>query len=300
MSQKRLTVYLALLITSIFWGLAPPIIKYTLNYVSYWTFLFYRFFFASIILILPLFFRILKTRPQIKDWPAYFFLGFLATPLNLVLLFAGIAKTTASDAAVISVISPMLVIMGGILFLKEKISKSEQKGILLILTGAFLTIIQPLLVKNSPRTDQNVLGNILVFLGALDWAVFTLLAKNKKLDPFILTAVSFLVGLLFFLPSALRSWPKLALPALPGIFYMVVFCSIIAYFTYLYGLSKIPVSEAEIFTYLQIVFAIPASVIFLHEEISLVFILGAILIITGVIVSEVRRHQLSGLNQQTL
>lgn len=296
MSKQRHLAYLALLASSVIWGVSPPIIKYTLQFISPTTFLFYRFLIASLIIAIPLALKLKKTGMPLNDLWLYLFLGFLATPLNLYLLFAGINKTTSIDASVISIISPILVILGGALWLKEKVNKMERLGIVITVFGTILTIIQPLL-ENTASAGKNIYGNFLVFLGAVAWVVFTLLAKKKhrqKIDPFLLTSISFLVGLLALTPFFIKEMLVFTSPpfnsgALGGILFTAVFCSVIAYFTYIYGLTKIEASEATIFTYLQPIFSIPLAIIFLGETTSPAFWLGAFFITIGVFICEVRR-----------
>lgn len=289
MGEQKKTAFLALLAASIIWGIAPPVIKYTLGYISPFSFLFYRFLLSFAIVIVPFALRLNKIRPKIQDWRTYFLLGVLCAPLNLGFLFLGIQRTTAIDASLISIISPILIILGGAFFLKEQISQNEKIGILLALLGTVLTIIQPLLeTKNSTRLN-NIEGNFLVLLGTFAWVAFTLLAKkNKRLDPFLLTGFSFLIGLVFTFPVFILEKTTLNVIALPGIIFMAVFSSVLAYFFYVFGLSKIEASEATVFTYLQPLFAVPISVIFLKEVLTLPFIFGAIFITLGVFICEFR------------
>ncbi|MBU2577315.1 DMT family transporter [Patescibacteria group bacterium] len=294
MNISRKKAYLALLTTSVIWGLAPPIIKYTLGFISPFTFLFYRFMLASVILAVPFTIKLIKIKPSFNDFLKYTLLGFLGTPLTLFILFTGIQKTTAVDASIIAVITPILVILGGVLFLKEKVTATEKKGIALILLGTIITILQPLF-ETGLSVVQNIYGNTLVFVGSLTWAIFTLLSKKeKKLDSFILSSFSFVVGMFCFSLLALTGNSfsaefeinKLNLNAFLGIVYMAVLGSVVAYYTYIYGLSKIEASEATIFTYLQPVFAVPISIIFLKEKVDFAFMVGAVIIIVGVFVCE--------------
>lgn len=285
MNKDRKLAYLALFVSSLIWGMAPPIIKYTLGFISPASFLFYRFLLATIIIAIPLALRLKKLRPNSKDFLLYLFLGFLCTPLNLVFLFWGIEKTTAIDASLISIISPILVVLGGVIFLKEVVTKKESFGIGIALAGTLLTLLQPLLENGL---GGNLWGNFLVFLGALVGVVFTLLAKKyHHLDPFLLSAISFVVGLIVLAP--LTSYLSLpTLPALPGLVFMAIFSSVVAYFAYSFGLSKIEASEATVFTYLQPLFSIPLAVILLQEKLSLPFAVGASLILIGVLFCEQR------------
>lgn len=288
MRKDRNVAYLVLLATAIIWGIATPVIKYTLGFISPFSFLFYRFALASLLVIIPLYLRFKKIKPLKKDYLKYLLLAFLSTSLNLILLFLGIQKTTAIDASIIAIISPVLIILGGAFFLKETITSREKTGIILILGGTFLAIIQPILgVKENPFI--NLIGNLLVLSSVFSWVAFTLLAKkNKQLDPFLLTGFSYLLGLICVFPFFLAEKTPLSPQALPGIIYMAVFSSILAYFFYLFGLSKIEASEATIFDYLKPLFSIPIAIIFLKEKITPFFLFGALLIILGVFICESR------------
>lgn len=274
-----------MLTTSLIWGFAPPIIKYTLNFTSPLSFLFWRFLIVSLVLFIPLIFRLRKIKLSFKQLFNYFFLGFLATPLTLILLFEGIKRTSATDAAIISIIAPILIILGGAAFFKETVTKTEQIGIILVLLGTAITIIQPILVSGL-NFGKNVCGNFLVLAGSISWAAFTLLSKKIKLDSFVLTAFSFLVGLVIIVPFFKPVIPPYS--TWGGIFYMTIFGSVVAYFTYIYGFSKIEASEAAIFTYLQPIFAAPVAIIWLGEKITLFFIIGAAIIGLGVFLTEKR------------
>ncbi|HUS60313.1 MAG TPA: DMT family transporter [Nevskiaceae bacterium] len=289
MTKARKTAYAALLTTAVIWGFAPPIIKYTLGFIDPVSFLFYRFLVAGLLLALPLFLKLKKTKFSLKKTGKYLALGFLGTPLTLILLFIGIQKTTAIDASIIWIISPILVVLGGAFFLKENVTKIEKIGIGLTLMGTLITIFQPLL-ESGVNFGGNIWGNALVFGGTCVWAGFTLLTKKEKsLDPFILSSSSFLVGALvmfpFFLTRPVLTVPK---PAIFGILYMALLGSMVAYFTYIYGLAKIEASEATIFTYLQPLFAVPLAAVWLAEKITLLFLIGALLIGLGVFICEKR------------
>lgn len=294
MSNQRKKAYLALLTTSFIWGIAPPLIKYTLNYAAPETFLFYRFLIVSLIMFIPLVIKIKRLKPSRGDWLKYLILGFLGTPLTLLLLFWGVNQTSATESSVIGELGPIWVILGGVWWLKEKITRQEKLGVALILSGTLIAIIQPLLSTDFSHWNH-LFGNVLVFLSTLVWAGFSLFSRRERqLDPFVLTAVSFIVGFFILLPKLLIKPALFSFQptAVWGIVYMAVLGSVVAYFTYIYGFSKIEASEATIFSYLQPIFAVPISVIFLKETVSRLFLLGSLFIIAGVFICETRRRLL--------
>jgi len=295
--NNRLKAYLALTLVSLLWGVASPVIKYTLNYLSPYSFLFWRFLLVSII-FLPFFFYFLKKQPiKAKDLPWLIVLEFLGTPLNLILLFVGYEKTTSMDGVLISATAPIFIAIGGALFLKEKVTKIERIGLAIAVLGSLITISQPIFEGNLLK--GSLAGNFLVFLSVIVWVAYVLGYKKRsfKYHPVISTAIGFFIGLVTIFPLVIIkenstifnfSFLIFNFNALLGVGYMVVFSSVIAYTLYEYGLSLIEASEATIFAYLQPIFAAPVAMLWLGERITLPFILGAIVIATGVFISNYR------------
>jgi drug/metabolite transporter (DMT)-like permease len=288
MEKDRKTAYIALFVTAIVWGVAPPIIKYTLQFTDPVTFLFYRFELASVIIFVPLIIKLNRIKLTEKESLATLGLGLLGTPIALLFLFFGLTLTSSLEGSLIWVLSPIFIVLGGVFFLKEKLLEKEKIGIGITLIGLFFTIIQPLLQTNG-LLFTNLEGNLLVFIGTLCWSGYSLLVKkinSKRVTPFILTSTSFILAALCLLPFVTTHTNGLDLRAVPGIIYMGIFGSLVAYLGYTYGFSKIEASEASVFTYLQPIFAVPIAIILLGEEITLPFIFGAILIAIGVFITE--------------
>ena len=275
MARQRKLAYLALLAAAAIWGIAPPLIKYTLNFISPTTFLFYRFLIASVILLPLLIYRLAISRLRFTS--PYLLVGLIGTPLNLFLLFEGLKKTSASEASVLSVLSPLFIVAGGLIFLREKLAKNEKIGLLVASAGISLTLFQ------SNLNQPHMLGNLLVLAGSLTWAIFTLAAKKLQLEPAALTAASFLTGTFVVWPIT----TSFSLPAAawPGIIFMALAGSVIAYWAYSFGVKQIEASEAGLFTYLQPLFGLPLAHFFLHETIQPLFLAGTLIIALGVVIN---------------
>jgi len=295
--SKRSLAYLALLATTIIWGVAIVVIKYTLNFIDPLSFLFFRFLISSAVLF-PFFLMFIRTHPLSKrDLPQLFFLGILATTIVLYLLFWGMEYTTATDVCLISVLGPVMIVFGGAYFLKEKVTRKERFGLSLAVFGAMIAVLEPLLKRNAHHGAH--FGNMLVFLSYIIWAVYTLLYKKEssKYHPLVVTFFNFFSGLITLAPVYLfkklpfTNYHLLITPpaaAFPGILYMSIFSSCIAYFTYNLGVSLIEASEASLFEYLKPIFAAPLAVVWLKEEVTFPFLVGAVIIAIGVAISESR------------
>jgi len=299
MTDKRLTAYFFLILTSIIWGVAGPVIKNTLSFIPPFTFLFWRFLVTSLI-FLPFFvWRLKKENESLKTLLPIIPIGFLGIPLCLIFVFLGFEKTTAIDGSILLAITPVFIVLAGAIFLKEKVTRIERLGLIIALLGSLVTISQPLF-EGGVFAQQNLTGNLLIIISDFVWTAYVILSKVefKKHSPFIITATSFFTGLFSLFPLALikEGW-QIAnyqlltgnTQALFGLLYMVIFSSIIAYFLFEQGLRLIEASEAALFGYLQPVFAMPLAVLWLGEKITLPFILGTILIGIGVFLTEYKR-----------
>lgn len=295
--NKRATAYLLLLLSSIIWGVAGPVIKYTLDFLPPFNFLFWRFVITSLV-TLPIFVWYLKKHPIKLAWlPHLIVLGVLATTINLSFVFLGFDRTSAMEGTLLGAMSPVFVAIGGIVFLKEKVTRRELAGIALAVGGTVFTVLEPLIAGGFLGREA-ALGNFFMLLYGISWMIYVLLAKRwAKLGmrPFHVVAVSFFVGPPTFLPAALLERGQLfplwtvSLNAMAGLLYMSILSSLVAYTAYQVGLWIIEASEADVFNYLHPIWAAPFALTWLGERITLTFLVGAFLIALGVVIAEYHR-----------
>ena len=286
--NNRFIAYSLLLLNSALWGFSPPIIKYALTYVSPATFLFTRYLIATT-LFFPIF-LIYKTKHPQKHNPKHLLLlAILGTPLTLVPLFYGLQATTSIEASILESISPIFIVLGSLVYLRESVRPREWLGILLALTGTIFITIQPFF-DGSSLNSLSIKGNLLIIFSDIIWACFLIAAKYLKSDPIYLSFTSFIVSIPIFLFLALQTHSPLLPPliALPSILYMAIAGSIIAFWAYQEGQKRIEASEAAIFSYLKPIFTIPLAFLWLREPLSPITILATIVIISGVYLSEKR------------
>lgn len=293
---NRTKAYIALIAVSVIWGIAGPVIKATLAYIPPFTFLYYRFLVVGIFTV-PWYILYLRRYPLKKTdiFPLTVF-GYLATTVNLGLIFLGQERTTAIDATLLGVTSPLLIVALGVLFLKEKINLHAKIGLFVVFIGSIVTVIQPLFEGHAFPLN-NVFGNFLILIGGVVWAIFTFVSKKsfRHFSPTLITLHSSIVGLISFTLLAFIEH-KYTLPPVSfifsnttvffGVFYMSIMSYLVAYFLYEYGMSKIDISKGSIFSYLNPLFSIPLAYFWLGEQITIPFIIGAVLIALGVVFAE--------------
>lgn len=251
---------------------------------------FLRFAFASLLLAPFFLAETKKVKIERKDLPKLIAIGVLIISLNISFFFEGIKRTTAIDASILSLIIPMLSVLLGWWFLKEKVRLINLFGIVLGFVGASVVIGLPQMI-NGGVASSVILGNILIILASISWVIGATLSKKilNKYSSLTVTAVAFLVGTVsFFIPAAIEyvqnpAWiNQITILGILGLAYMTLLSSISAYFLFEWGLSKTSVIAADLFQYIEPFAATTLALFVLGEKISTPFLLGASLIAVGV------------------
>jgi drug/metabolite transporter (DMT)-like permease len=301
MDKKRIHAYTELLIVAAIWGIAGPVIKFALPEFPPFIFLTYRFLISTLIL-LPI---CLVFKPKFpssrRERIILTIVGLTGSTINLALTFYGFKYTSVLDAILIGNTSPLFVIVGGVIFLKEKITRKEKLGIIIAFLGTLTIIFEPELVNSISST--RLIGNLLIILANLSWVIYVLLSKAElkhRVDTLVMTTYMFFLGFVTCLPVAIYQsggLPNLlihiatsTIPAHLSVWYMAVASGALAYFLYQKGQKAIEASEATLFGYLGPIFAAPLAVFWLKEKITLPFIIGAIIIAIGVFIAEYRNQ----------
>ena len=299
-SSKRANAYLALFLTSIFWGVAGPIIKFTLEGIDPFPFLAYRFTISAVIGIL--FFVVTKTKIKnpSKTIPLAALQGTLAFTIALGLLFTGLKNSTVLELSLIGTISPLLVMLGGAFFFRDHITKREKIGASIAFTGTLITVFSPILRNNEIAFSGNILLIIFLFadVGALLWGKQIM---KKGMKPEVLSNIGLITAGLTMLTIAVYTQGagfieiilNLPLKYHLGVWYMAVVSGSIAYYLSVRAEKSIEISEAGLFWYLHPIFSVPLAIFWLGESITAYYIIGAILITIGVVIAEIKRRRTS-------
>ncbi|MBI4039874.1 DMT family transporter [Candidatus Daviesbacteria bacterium] len=292
MASKILTKpwpYLAILLTHIIWGANFVVAKLTLEQFPVMSLAFSRFVLAFILLIPFIILERKNFKIDLADLPKIILVGLTLITLNIALFYEGLLKTTVSDASVLVLIIPILSVLAGWWFLKEKVYVINLVGIFSGLLGAILIIGLPLFLLKAIN-NQALLGNILVVLASISWVAGAIISKGllKKYTPFVVTTISFIVGMVTFALPALNDYlqdptwiSQITVLGILGLLYITILSSIFAYFLFEWGLKKTTVAQADLFTYIEPLIATTLGVIILAERVSFSFIIGSILIGLG-------------------
>lgn len=288
---KKPIFYLAIIAAHLIWGGNYVFAKITLTEIPVMSLGFLRYGLACL-LITPFLLSLEAKDKKIKfeHLPKLILGALLIACINIAFFYMGLKRTTAIDASVLELSIPVISVIGGWWFLKEKIYYSNFAGIIISLAGALSIIGIPLLFLGNFSTRQ-LLGNLLIIASSISFVAGSLIIKKmlKIYPPLVITAVTFLTATIAFALPALidylqnPSWIlKMSILGIFGLIYITVLSSICAYFLLLWGLKKIPISHANLIQYLEPAVAATLAVPLLGERISFTFIIGTCLIVLGV------------------
>jgi drug/metabolite transporter (DMT)-like permease len=288
---KKPIFYLAIIGAHLIWGANYVFAKITLQEIPLMSLGFLRYGLACL-LITPFLFSLAPKDIRIKfeHLPKLILGGLLVACVNIAFFYMGLNRTTAIDASVLELSIPVISVIGGWWFLKEKIYTANLVGIIISLLGALSVIGIPLLLVGN-FTSKQLVGNFLIIASSISFVAGSMILKKmlKIYSPLVITAITFLTATIAFsIPALIEyiqnpNWVlKVSILGIFGLIYITVLSSICAYFLLLWGLNKIPISHANMIQYLEPAVAATLAVPLLGERISFSFIIGTCLIVLGV------------------
>ncbi len=264
--------------------------KVTLQEFPVYSLAFLRFALASLFLAPFFLTNTKKVKIHKKDIPKLTLIGVLMITLNIAFFFTGIQKTTAINASVLTLIIPMLSVLLGWWFLKEKVYLINLAGIFAGLMGALIIIGVPRALFGDVSI-QSLTGNFLIILASVVWVAGAIISRQmlQKYSSLTVVAFAFLIGMITFFPLAAFEYlenpgwtTRVSLLGILGLLYMTMLSSVSAYFLFEWGLAKTSVMIADLFQYIEPFVATTLAVLILSESLSVDFGIGAVLIAAGV------------------
>ncbi len=296
--NRRTTAYAYLLLVSLIWGAASPVVKNTLQWFNPWLFLTYRFAISTLIAFPHLAFSGVPLPKKASLIWLIMLTGIISAPLSLFLFFEALNKTTALSGSLITASGPLFLVLGGVIFFHDRITKNEKLGISIAILGTLLTVFGPIIMNGHMDSLGKLEGNGLMLLAVITDIIGALLSKEaikKGAAPTLVAQVQFIIGFVIFLPALFliqsphTAWQMLiSAPweAHLGVAFMAIMSGSVAYSLRNIAVKSIEVSQSALYSYLQPLWAAVLAVLWLHESITLSYIIGGVIIATGVLIAE--------------
>ena len=285
MNARRIAFVFAFL-ASLFYGVAFTVAKDVMPaYIKPFGFILLRVSVAGILFWL-VGMTIKKEKIQNRDFIRIFMAALFGCALNMLTFFKGLSMTTPISAAVIMVITPVLVLSFSSLILKERTTPLKILGIFIGLSGTLLLILYG---QKLEIDKTGMIGNLLVFVNAASYALYLIIIRNltQKYHPLTFAKWIYLFGFFLVLPFGLAelkevNWQELPDRAWIGMGYIVVITTFLTYMFNMFALRELKATTLSIFIYLQPLIASIYAILVGSDSLNTIKIMAAILIFTGV------------------
>ena len=284
--------YIFLILTTLFWsgnfivGKAASLFEippFTLN--------FYRWTFAWLILAPFTLKEIIEKKNYIfENIKLIIILGITSiTIFNSIVYYSLNFTQVISGVLMISTIPVMIIFFCWLLKI-EKTNIYQVLGVIFSLSGVAVIIT---------KANLNVLlnlhfnkGDLWMVVAMFSWAMYSALLRKKKLEISQLSLLQTIIsaGLVFLLPAYLIELflgykASINIPFVLTLMYVVLFPGLASFIFWIKGISLIGSNRAGIFLHLMPIFSTVLAIIIFKENFMIYHLIGAILIISGIVLS---------------
>jgi Permeases of the drug/metabolite transporter (DMT) superfamily len=211
-----------------------------------------------------------------------------------------LSLSPSSNVALIVCTNPLLImILGGLIYKSERLNKRQIFGCLITFVGMVLVVLNgKFILKLSPA------GDLLACCAGLMWAAYSLIVKqlNGKYNTLFITRRMFFYGTLTSIPALFIEagtcspkalnipWQNFTEPVVTLNFLcLTVFSSLFGYLIWNKVLKQLGTVLASNYGYALPMVTMITAVIALGERITPIAIAGAVAIIAGMVLAEIKR-----------
>lgn len=278
------------------YGLSYMFTKQATELASPFALLGWRFIVAFIIVNILVICGVMKIGLKGKDIKPLFLVALFSPCIYFIAETIGISQTTSSESGVFLACIPVVSLIASTLILKKKPSVIQITGILVTLSGVIITV-----VAVGASSSLSVIGYVFLIIAVVSYALYCVFVdKAADFTGAEITYVMLFSGALLFVSFALieafingQIAELIMLPFrertfMLAVIYQGVGCSVVAFFLSNVAIAKIGVNRTSSFIGVATVVSILAGAILLGETFTLIQIIGAIVIIAGVYIANVK------------
>lgn len=276
-----------LLITMVIWGSTFVVTKGINDQVQPFTLAFVRVAIGALVLLGCAFVRQARGGAHSPwsalPWGTMITMGLIGVVLYYAVFNYSLVYTSASQGALVQSCIPAMTALVAVVWLREHASALRWTGIALSMAGILIVFSG----ADAQSGSGSLLGNVLMFISAALWGVYTSMAKRVAThDAIQVTAGIIGAGALLLLPLSAFEIAADGMPNVDGrgwlgMAYLGAGASGLAYMMYSAALKHMDASEAGVYTNLIPIVGVIMGVM-LGEPLSLRAIIGGVVVLVGV------------------
>lgn len=289
-SDKRLTGHILALITITVWGSTFITTKMLLSELTPVQIMLCRFAIAYVVLwlIRPKF-----DKTTAKDELLFLAMGVFGCTVYFIAENTALKYTLASNVSIIVASAPIITALLAHFFIKgEKLNKNIAYGFIVAFAGVILVVFNgQFVLKLNPAGDALSLG------AAVSWAIYSVILRTcvDKFNSVMLTRKLMFYGFVTAFPIALIQGDKMPFEvfAKPDMLFCILFLGVIGsgicYVLWNKAISALGVVTTNNYIYINPFVTLVTGGIFLKEPITAMGVIGAVMIISGVVIASKKK-----------
>jgi drug/metabolite transporter (DMT)-like permease len=283
--------HLALLGTNIFFAINYTAIKLLVNagLAKPFGLNLVRVGLTAILLWILYFIQPVREKIPRKDYGRLALCALTGIAINQLLFVKGLSLTYSIHASLLMLSTPILITIFAAIVLKEKPGLMKIAGLFLGITGATILLVSGEKGSHAPNV---FLGDTLVLINAVSYTLYFVLVRPlmKIYNPVQVIRMIFSFGFFMVLPFCWgefseTEWSRYEFMDFFLLGLITIGGTFLAYLFNVYGIKILGASMAGTYIYSQPVFAASIAMLFLGEKLDLYKIIAALLIATGVYLS---------------
>ncbi len=290
MPLQTIKIYLAAILSMVFWGLAFVWFKVVVKYYDPVTIIFIRLLLSGLMLMSFLLITRTWQRIQRKHLKYFFLLAFTQPFCYFLGESFGLTHVSPTVAAVIIATIPLFSPFAAYYMVREKVTFAVVLGLAFSFLGILLLLFNP-----DRSLNAAPIGILLLFFAVISAVVYSVIIRKipREYSPVVIITVQNLIGALYFLPLFLIFDFKHFITVIPDrelIFAMLqlaIFGSTLAYIFYVVAINGIGVIKTNAFANLIPVITGIYSFFALGERFTTLKTTGMVLVMIGVVVAQV-------------
>ena len=249
---------------------------------------FWRWTLALLILLPFAWPRLKRDLPEIRrHWKSLAMLAFFGMAAFHTALYLSVNYTTATNAALLVAICPLLVPVLSWALFREAITGRILLATLISLLGVAVVVLRGDL--GQLRTLSFNKGDLIMLVAVFTWSMYTVLVKRRpaSLHPQSLLVATMLMATVMLAPAYL--WESAMVRTMPvtpsalfAVAYVVVFASLLAFLCFNRGIEVLGPNRGGLFLHLIPVFAALLALVFLGERLQAFHAVGIAAIAAGI------------------
>ncbi|MGE5309482.1 MAG: DMT family transporter [Sphaerimonospora mesophila] len=299
--QANYTKWLLIGFLSVIIG-APngTIIKSTLGEIDSTTFTFLKFAMMFVIFLPVVISFLLRHKKVLQKNARSLTISVIGTVVSVIVFYKAIEYSAASYASIISLLSPIVLVIMSAKLIRERVGPRALAGITLAAIGGLLVVAVPAFFHGSAASVFYPLATVLVLINCISSPLSVIYQRKANEGGVSFSVYAGLSALATAAAALVMSWLEngpgeiiaqtagLSLWGWVGIVYSAFVVSFASRSLWIVAYQRMGSTVSGGLSYLETLLAIALPIILLGEKLSLELVTGALLILLGIYVAESR------------